>query len=89
MIWNNNNKGWINLREIRFTIEEVVKEYRPTESVREDGTIDSVQMTKGFAEINDENEVETLIVEDNYGMNDWKSVKKDSVIAKVLNRIFK
>lgn len=48
---------------IRFTFEQIVEIYDPQESYQLNGMIDVVQVTEGYAELDEDNNVECLIID--------------------------
>jgi hypothetical protein len=59
-------KGGTNLKKekgLRFTFQQIVEVFNPEDSCQINGMVDYVQTTEGYAELNDNNEVDCLVID--------------------------
>lgn len=50
-------------KALRFTFQQIVEVFNPQDSFQINGMVDYVQTTEGYAELNNENEVDCLVID--------------------------
>lgn len=70
----------MNKRDLRFTFEEIVKIYDPKHSVQLNGMVHACQTTEGYAQLNDKNEVENLVIDSCYVLHNNKKLINTDIL---------